>query len=234
MSQELLPRQRNSARPNKITVLLADDHPLIRQALKNVIEKHADLEIVGEAGDGEEAVKLADKLLPDVVIMDIVMPKLNGLEATQRIKAAHPNVAVLVLTVHDDDQYILGILQAGAAGYLTKSVFGDEVVRSIHAVVSGEMVLSPPIGRRLLKQAAKYPTDPVQMGKQESLSARELVILKLAARGMSNQSIAQELGLTQRTIKGYLANIFSKLNVSSRTEAAVVGLRSGFISVDDL
>jgi len=218
----------------KTAILLVDDHPLLRQALRDLLEKEDDFEIVAEAGDGEEAVRLATKLVPDVVVMDIGIPKLNGLEATRQIKAACRNTAVLVLTVHSDDQYILGILQAGAAGYLVKSVFGDEVVQAIRAVVTGDMVLSPPIGQRLLKHAARYPTRPVLLEAGEKLSTRELEILKLTALGMANKDIALALGLSLRTVKGYLADIFSKLRVGSRTEAVITGLRAGFLSLDDL
>ena len=218
----------------KTSILLVDDHPLLRQALRDLLEKEDDFEIVAEAGDGEEAVRLATKLVPDVVIMDIGIPKLNGLEATQRIKAACPNTAVLVLTVHSDDQYILGILQAGAAGYLVKSVFGDEVVQAIRAVVTGDMVLSPPIAQRLVKHAARYPTRPVLLEAGEKLSTRELEVLKLTALGMANKDIASTLGLTMRTVKGHLTDIFSKLRVGSRTEAVITGLRAGFLSLDDL
>jgi len=219
---------------SKISIIVADDHPLFRQSIRNVLEKQSDFQVVAEAGDGKEAVKLAAELLPDVVLMDITMPKVDGMEATRQIKASHPRIAVLVLTIHSDDQHIIGILQAGAAGYLTKSVFGEEVVQSVRGVVAGEMVLSPPIGQRLIKQAARYPTKPVPLQAGEKLSPRELEIIKLAARGMSNKSIAADLELTVRTVKGHLANIFSKLNVGSRTEAVIVGLRAGFLSVEDI
>ncbi len=215
-------------------ILLADDHPLLRKALRDLLEKERDFEIVGEAGDGEEAVKLATEISPDMVIMDISMPNLDGLRATQQIKARCPNVAVLVLTVHTDDECILEILQAGAAGYLVKSVFGDEVAQAVRAVITGEMVLSPAIGQRLLKQAARYPTKPVFLGAGEKLSARELEILKLTARGLSNKDIAQALEIKLRTVKGHLADIFSKLRVASRTEAVMAGLRAGFLSLDDI
>ncbi|MFC1966024.1 response regulator [Chloroflexota bacterium] len=223
-----------SKRTGKTTILLADDHPLLRHSIRSILDEEPDFQIVGEAGDGEEAIRLTNELQPDVVLMDISMPKLDGLEATRRIKASHPNIAVLVLTIHSDDQHIIGILEAGAAGYLTKSVFGEEVVQSIRGVITGEMVLSPSIGQRLLKQAARYPMKPVPLQTGEKLSTRELEIIKLAARGMSNKSIAADLGLTVRTVKGHMANIFSKLYVGSRTEAVIAGLRAGFISIDDM
>jgi NarL family two-component system response regulator LiaR len=218
----------------KTTVLLADDHPLLRQALRDLLKKEDDFEIVAEAGDGEEATRLANELKPDVVIMDISMPKLDGLEATRQIKAACPEIAVLALTVHNDDESILEILQAGAAGYVVKSVFGDELVQAIRAVVTGDMVLSPSIGQRLLKYAARYPTKPVLLEAGEKLSTREMEILKLTAKGMMNKDIGLSLGLDLRTVKGHLSNIFSKLGVGSRTEAVITGLRAGFISLEDL
>ena len=217
-----------------IGVVLADDHPLLRQALRYLLEKQPDIEVVAEAGDGEEAVRLAMELHPDVVIMDISMPKLNGLEATRLIKQDCPDTAVLVLTVHDDSEHLLEILEAGAAGYLTKSVFGEEVVQAIRSVAAGEAVLSAPILQRLLKHSLRYPTKPMQLDFGEKMSVRELEILKMAARGMGNRDIATELNLSLRTVKGYLAGIFPKLKVSSRTEAVIIALRSGIISLDDL
>lgn len=224
----------HNGKTGKINIIVADDHPLFRQSIRNVLEKQSDFQVVAEANDGKEAVKLTDELQPDVVLMDITMPKLDGLEATRRIKTSHPNIAVLVLTIHSDDQHIVSILEAGAAGYLTKSVFGEEVIQAVRGVVTGEMVLSQPIGQRLLKQAARHPTKPVPLQAGEKLSPRELEIIKLAAQGMSNKNIAAELGLTVRTVKGHLANIFSKMNVGSRTEAVIAGFRAGFLSVDDM
>jgi NarL family two-component system response regulator LiaR len=218
----------------KTKIVLADDHPLLRKALKDLLEKESDFSIIGEAGDGEEAVRLATQITPDIVIMDISMPNLDGLQATQQIKARCPNVAVLVLTVHTDDECILEILQAGAAGYLIKSAFGEQVVQAVRAVTTGEMILSHLIGMRLLKQAARYPTRPALLEAGEKLSTRELEVLKLTARGLSNKDIALALGIKLRTIKGHLADIFSKLRVASRTEAVIAGLRAGFLSLDDI
>jgi len=214
--------------------MLADDHPLLRQALRSVLEKKPDFEIVAEASDGEEAVRLAVELVPNVVIMDISMPKLNGLEATRQIKAKCPNIAILVLTVHDDSEHILSILEAGAAGYLTKSVFGDEVIHAVRGVVAGETVLSPSISRQIIKHALRHITKPLPLDGVEKITGRELEILRLAATGMSNKDLAQKLDLSEATVKGYLAGIFSKLNVSSRTEAVITALRAGFFTLDDL
>jgi NarL family two-component system response regulator LiaR len=227
-------RNGNNQKPGKTTVLIADDHPLFRQSLREVLNSEVDFEVVGEASDGEEAVRLADEIHPDVVLMDISMPKLDGLEATTRIKARHPEIAVLVLTIHSDEQHALEILEAGAAGYLTKGVFGEEIVHSIRGVVSGGMVLSPSIGKRLLELAARYPLKPAVLPDGEKLSAREVQVLKLAARGMSNKEIASEMGLSLRTVKRLMDNIFSLLQVGSRTEAVITGLRAGILSMDDI
>lgn len=219
---------------SKTRIMLADDHPLLRQALRDVLEKQPDFEVIAEASDGEEAVKLAAEMLPDVVIMDISMPTLNGLEATKQIKASNPSIAVLVLTVHSDSEHILSILQAGAGGYLTKSVYGDEVIHATRAMVSGETVLSPAVSQQILKYAFQHSSKPKNLGTGNTLSSRELEVLNLAAKGISNKDIAQRLGLSLRTVKGYLADLFLKLNVASRTEAVIIGLRKGILTLKDL
>lgn len=220
--------------PKKISIVLADDHPLLRQALRNVLDQQADFEVVAEVGDGDEVVKVTTELIPDVVIMDIGMPKLNGLEATRQIKAKHPEVAILVLTVHGEAEHVLGLLEAGAAGYLTKSVFGEEVIQAIRAVVAGETVLSAASSRQILRHALRLMTKPSRLDPNIKISARELQILKLAATGMTNKEIAFNLDLSVRTVKGYLVDIFSKLGVASRTEAVIVSLRAGLLTLDDL
>jgi DNA-binding NarL/FixJ family response regulator len=217
-----------------VTILIADDHPLLRQALRDVLEKEGDFKIVAEANDGDEAVRLATELIPDVLIMDISMPKINGLEATRQIKARCPNIAVLVLTVHDDSEHILGILEAGAAGYLTKSVFGGEVIQAVRGVAAGETVLSPSILRQIVKHAFQHIVKPVPLDAGEKISSRELEVLRLAAIGLSNRAIADKLEISLRTVKSYLAEIFSKLNVGSRTEAVITTLRAGILTLKDL
>lgn len=219
---------------DKIAIMLVDDHPLLRQALRDILEKQADFEVVAEADNGEEAVRLALEMLPNIVIMDISMPKLNGLEATRQIKAERPGINVLVLTVHDDTEHLLGILEAGAAGYLTKGVYGQEVVRAVRVVVAGDTILSPQVFERVLKHALKHKPMPVLLGLGQKLTTRELEILKFAATGLSNRDIAQKLDLSLSTVKGYFIDIFGKLNVGSRTEAVINGLRAGFLTLDDI
>jgi NarL family two-component system response regulator LiaR len=216
---------------DKLTVLIADDHPLVREALRQALDGEEDMEIVAEATDGEEAVKLASELRPDVAVMDIVMPKLNGIGATRKIKEIAPDIAILILTAYDDDEYVLGLLDAGAAGYLLKSARGRDLAGAIRAIKSGESVLHPKIIAKLLKRAMVTPVE--EHKASEILSARESEILKLVAMGMSNKEIAEKLFLSERTIKAHLTNIFNKLNVASRSEAIVKGLQWRLVTLEN-
>lgn len=215
---------------DKLTVLIADDHPLVREALHRALEGEEDIEVVAEANDGEEAVKFASELKPNVAVMDIVMPKLNGIEATRKIKEIAPDTAILILTAYDDDEYVLGLLDAGAAGYLLKSARGRDLVGAIRAIRSGESVLHPKIIAKLLKRATIAPAG--EHKASELLSERESEVLKLVTSGMSNKEIAEKLFLSQRTIKAHLTNIFNKLNVASRSEAIVKGLQWGLVTLE--
>jgi NarL family two-component system response regulator LiaR len=215
----------------KLTVLIADDHPLVREALHRALDVEEDMEVVAEASDGEEAVKLASDLKPDVAVMDIVMPKLNGIEATRKIKEIAPDIAILILTAYDDDEYVLGLLDAGAAGYLLKSARGRDLAGAIRAIKSGESVLHPKIIAKLLKRAMVAPVE--QHKTSEILSEREAEILRLVALGMINKEIAERLFLSERTIKAHLTNIFNKLNVASRSEAIVKGLQWGLVTLEN-
>jgi len=218
---------------SKVRMLLADDHPMLREGIRHLLEREPDFEVVGEACDGNEAIRLADNLEPDVVVMDIHMPKVSGLEATRQIKEKHPTIAVLVLTIHDEDEYVMGLLQAGAAGYLLKTAYGEQLVQAIRSVVSGEFVLHPAIARRLLKSTVSSELPSTKIDEGEQVTAREMQVLKLAARGMANNDIAGELEIGIRTVKGHLVNIFDKMRVGSRTEAVLVALKKGWVSLDE-
>jgi two-component system, NarL family, response regulator LiaR len=217
-----------------ISIMLADDHPFIRQALKILLETEPDMKIVAEASNGAEAVDLACNLHPDIVIMDIGMPVMNGLEATRQIKQKCPEIAILVLTIFTDNQHVIGILNAGAAGYLTKEVFGDEVVRAIRAIVAGEAVLTPSILQQIIGSMPPQHDQIDVPSSGRNINSRELVILKLMAKGMCNKDIASELKINVRTVKGNLTTLFNKLGVSSRTELVVTGLKSGLLTIKDL
>jgi len=214
-------------------ILIADDHPLLRQGIRHLLEREPDLRVVAEAGDGEEAVSLAESFHPNVVIMDIGLPKLNGLEATRRIKASHPSIAVLVFTVYDDEEYILGLLEAGATGYLRKNAYGEELTRAIRDVSAGVMVFDPNIGRSLLNRASQ--SSPVRYTSHacERLTPREAAVLTCAARGMSNQEIALHLNIRLRTVKGHLVSIFAKMGVNNRMKAVMQAIQSGFITTEE-
>ncbi len=213
--------------------MIAEDHALVREGTRQILEDQPGLEVVGEAQDGEEAVALVSRLHPDVVLMDIAMPKLNGIEATRRIKQHSPSTSVLLLTAYDDAQYIYALLDAGAAGYLLKSVRGEELVQAVRAVAEGESVLHPAIAAKVFK---RY-TGPGQAAAQEEiepLSGRESEVLAMAAKGLSNKMIARELKLSDRTVQVHLSNIFGKLGVASRTEAVITALRRGLLRLEEL
>lgn len=216
-----------------IRILLAEDHAVVRQGTRELLEQQGDLEVVAEASDGQQAVQLALKLLPDVVIMDFAMPKLNGIEATRHIKAIAPSVAVLVLTAYDSEQYVFAFLEAGAAGYLLKDVSVDKLVEAVRAVHAGESVLHPAITRKVIDRFARHDAGFGAKNGLEQITERELEVLGLAARGMSNRSIARELSISVRTVQTHLSNIFSKMGVGSRTEAVMYGLRKGLITLED-
>jgi len=206
----------------------------VREGTRELMRRERDMEVVGEAGDGEEATRLATELQPDVVLMDIAMPKLNGIEATKQIKARCPTSAVLILTAYDSDQYIFALLEAGAAGYLLKNVRGRELIEAIRAVHAGESVLHPVVARRVIDRFKAARGELGENGAAEHLTERELEVLQLASKGMTNKDIAKGLCLSVRTVQCHLGNIFSKLGVGSRTEAILHGLRRGWFSLEDM
>ena len=217
-----------------IKVLLAEDHLITRQGICRLLGDDSGLTVIGEAGDGEEAVQMAAEMHPDVVIMDIAMPKLNGIEATRQIKLICPDIAVLILSAYADDEYVFGLVEAGAAGYLLKTASGDELTHAIRAVYKGEPVLDPIIARKILNRLSLSGKIQRAAKPSERLSDREMDIIKLAARGMSNKDIAKELHLSWRTVEGNLRNIFIKLGVGSRTEAVIQAMRRGWLTLEEL
>jgi NarL family two-component system response regulator LiaR len=219
---------------NKIKVIIADDHALFREGTRSLIAQEKDMEVVGEASDGEESIRLVTELRPQVVLMDIAMPKVNGIEATRSIKADSPATAVLILTAYDNDQYIAALLEAGAAGYLLKNVSGSDLVNAIRAVYAGEAVLHPAIAKKVFSRLGATRREAEEPAQLAELSEREIEILRLAAKGMSNQNIAARLYLSRRTVQAHLANIFRKMDVGSRTEAVLQALRKGWLGLDDL
>jgi NarL family two-component system response regulator LiaR len=223
---------------DRIQILLAEDHVLVREGTRELIDHEDDLEVVAEAGDGEEAVRLADAHHPDVILMDVAMPKLNGLEATRQIKAAHPEIAVLVLTAYDDDEYVFAFLEMGAAGYLLKDASAEDLVKAIRAVYAGESVLDPAVTRKVIDYFARGTDSSHRWGAQESvetaLTERELEVLKLAAQGMTNREIGGQLSISARTVQVHLSNVFGKLGVGSRTEAVLQAVREGWFSLEDV
>jgi len=216
----------------QIRVLLADDHPMVREGTRRILEREPDLRVVAEAGDGRETVDLVERLHPDVALVDISMPVMNGIEATRGIKQVAPRTAVLILSAYEDDDYVFAVLEAGAAGYLLKNARSSELIDAVRKVHAGESVLHPAIAKKVLlrvRQAAPTSGEP----PVESLSDREIDVLRLAARGLSNRQIALELALSPRTVQAHMGNIFGKLQVASRTEAVMVGLRRRLISLED-
>ena len=218
----------------QIKLLIADDHVLVRDGTRRILEAEKDLQVIAEAGDGEEAVMLTAQLKPDVAIVDIAMPKLDGIEVTKKIKECCPATAVLILTAYDDDQFIFNLLGAGAAGYLLKSVRGQELVDAVRALFAGESVLHPTITRKVLNHFITTSGKANTQEPVDTLSNREMEIIKLVTRGMSNQDIADELFLSLRTVQSHVASIFSKLGVGSRTEAVVRALKEGWVTLDDV
>ncbi len=205
------------------TILLAEDHVLVRQGIRHMLELHPEFEVVAEVSNGQDAIESIEKLKPDIAIIDIKMPRLNGIEVVRQMKKRALKTRALVLTAYANDEYVNAMLRAGAAGYILKTITADALIASIRAICQGELVLDSSIRNKIIKpRSQKYQND----GIMHALSSRELEILDLASNGLHNKDIASKLNLSVRTVEATFAHIYNKLNVSSRTEAVILFLSS--------
>ena len=229
----------------KIRLMLVDDHDVVRAGLKSFLQMQEDFEVVGEAGDGDHALQVAMQTKPDVILMDITMPKVDGMEATRRLRVLCPNCLVLALTVHDDKQYFMEMLGAGASGYITKQAAPDELISAVRCVASGQIYLQPALARWLLEDyqrlagqtgvpaaPAKHEGEEGEVVGLEALSLRERQVLEMVAQGWNNQQIGENLDLSPKTIARHRERIMNKLNMHSRTELVKFAIRSGLVRLD--
>ncbi len=207
--------------PEPIRILIADDHPVVRTGLEGMLASQAEFEVVGEAANGRQAVESADRLHPDVVLMDLRMPELDGVAATSKIRQRHPEIKVLVLTTYDSDADILPAVEAGAIGYLLKDAPREDLFRAIRAAAKGESFLAPAVAARLMGR--------MRAPAEETLSAREMQVLEMVAQGASNKEIGRQLHISEATVKTHLIHIFEKLGVSDRTQAVTVAMQRGIM-----
>jgi NarL family two-component system response regulator LiaR len=214
-----------------IRVLLADDHAVVRGGIRALLEDEEEIEVVGEADDGEEAVRLAQKLHPDVILLDLMMPLKTGIEAIEEIKDENPQARILVLTSFADDDKVFAAIKAGAMGYLLKQTTPGELFQAIRDVYHGESSLHPTIARKLIRELNRPTTLPPV---DEPLTDRELEVLIFVARGLSNQDIADRLVISERTVRTHVSNILSKLHLANRTQAALYALKEGLTSLEEV
>jgi DNA-binding NarL/FixJ family response regulator len=211
-----------------IRVIVVDDHDLLRKGLRDLLTEHG-LRVVGEAGDGEDAVRLVAHAAPDVVVMDLNMPRMSGVEATRRLAEMAPNARVLVLTVSADDETVAQAIEAGATGYLLKDASGEDIAAGVRAAAAGEALISPSIASRLLERLRPAGDDAGGLASGAELTDREVEVLRLLAAGRENADIAQELFISPRTVKNHISSILAKLHVDNRIQAAVYAVRKGLV-----
>ncbi len=211
-----------------IRIVIIDDHPVVRQGLRLMLEQRPDLEVVGEGADGEQAIALAIELVPDVMLLDLLLPGTDGISAVREIKRLTPTTQVIILTSYAQDDYIFNAIKAGALSYLLKDAGPEDLVAAVRAAVRGESVLHPMVAARLLREVRSRERSP-----WSDLTPRELEVLTYVARGRSNQEIARELVLSEATVRTHMANILSKLHLADRTQAAIYALQQRLIALDD-
>jgi two-component system, NarL family, response regulator LiaR len=214
---------------NPITVLIVDDHAVVRQGVRALLEARAEFAVVGEAESGAEAVRRVADVVPDVVLMDLLMPDMDGVEATRQLKRLSPRTQVVVLTSHHDDQHIFPALRAGAISYLLKSVKMDELAEAVRRAAQGEATLHPRVAARVIQELQGAQHDHDALNPFTELTDREMEILKLIATGMTNQEMTRHLVISEHTVKGHVSNILSKLHLADRTQAAVFAWRAGVV-----
>ncbi len=218
----------------RIRVLIADDHKVVREGLAAILNAKQSIEVVGEAQNGQEAVEKARSLVPDVILMDVRMPRMGGVEATRQIKRESPHIGVIALTMHDEELYIFDLVRAGATGYLLKDTDSAQIVVAIHAIYRGESLINPSVASKIL---AEFSLLAQKKGKKRArlehdLSEREITVLRLVKDGKANKEIANSLDLSVKTVKNHLRNIFHKLQVYDRTQAAILAIRKGLIELE--
>jgi len=216
--------------PGAIRIVVADDHAIVRRGIAALLEGRPDIEVVGEAADGIEAVEQVDRLRPDVVLMDLVMPRMDGIEAIRRIAERYPGTRILVLTSFASDDKLFPALKAGALGYLLKDSGPEDLVQAIRQVYRGESSLHPAVARKVLRELAHHSGHPETA---ERLTDRESEVLRLLAQGMSTREIAERLVITEATARTHISNVLGKLHLSSRTQAALYAIKEGIVSLED-
>ena len=215
-----------------ISILLVDDHNIVREGTRQLLEQSADMHVVGEASDGLDAVNLAEKMQPDVIVMDVRLPRLNGIEATRTITTRFPNIKVLILSAYDDDSYVFPLLEAGASGYLLKTSSGAELAEAIRQVHAGQTALSPRISKKIVSRMNTHQVYRTN-NMLEGLTEREMEVLRAAAHGDTNKVIAAKLGISVQTVQVHLRNIYGKLWVGNRSEAVARAIQNGWITLEN-
>lgn len=215
-----------------IRIVLTDDHAVVREGTFQLLQREPDIEVVGEASNGQEAIDLVESLKPQVVVMDIRMPDMGGVEATKEIKKRFPDVEVLVMTAYDDDEFVFASLEAGASGYLLKTAPVKELIKAIHEVAEGQSALDPSVARKVLRQIKDGSYRKKRHDMAELLTEREQDVLRLLAESKTNKEIGQVLIISDRTVQTHLSNIFHKMEVNSRTEAVLTAIRRGWLTID--